>query len=107
MVSLVIDLRRFKSPPAAGHGRSGADLNSSGIHAFVLGCRTNAPPACLVDDLRIGTSWAIVTGGMNIGTQPVSETVSAGSTAVISVIASGAPALTYQWEKAASVFLTA
>ena len=72
---------------------AGSDLNTSGIHAFVLGCRTNAPPACLVDDLRIGTAWALVTGGLAFGTQPLDQTLNAGTTAAFSVTASGAPTL--------------
>ncbi len=75
----------------------GSDLNTNGIRAFVLGCRTNATPACLVDDLRIGTSWALVTGGLAIATQPADLTTNAGSTAVFSVAASGEPPLSYQW----------
>ena len=78
---------------------AGSDLNTSGIRAFVLGCRTNAPPACLVDDLRIGTAWALVTGGLAFGTQPFDQTLNAGTTATFSVTASGAPTLTYQWQK--------
>ncbi len=88
------------SPPAPLiTATGGADLNTNGIRAFVLGCRTNAPPACLVDDLRIGTSWSVVTGGLDIGTQPVSQTVSAGSSPSFSVVALGTPPLTYQWRK--------
>ena len=79
----------------------GSDLNTNGIRAFVLGCRTNATPACLVDDLRIGTSWALVTGGLAIATQPADLTINAGSTAVFSVSASGEPPLSYQWRNGA------
>src|SRR5262249_32327536 len=76
----------------------GADLNTNGIRAFVLGCRTNAPPACRVDDLRIGTTWALVTGGLAIGSQPASVTQNAGTAATFSVTASGNAPLGYQWQ---------
>ena len=78
---------------------SGADLNSNGIRAFVLGCRTNPPPACLVDELRIGTTWAYVTGAPDIAQQPADQSLSAGGTAAFSVTAVGGQPLTYQWQK--------
>jgi arylsulfatase A-like enzyme len=77
----------------------GADLNANGIRAFVLGCRTNGPPGCLVDDLRVGTTWAIVTGGPGVALEPASLTQNVGSTAVFSVLATGAPPLVYRWRK--------
>lgn len=46
--------------------RRGSDLNHNGIRSFVLGCRTNPPPACIVDELRIGRSWSFVTGGKDM-----------------------------------------
>ncbi|MDB6122210.1 MAG: sulfatase [Pedosphaera sp.] len=98
------------NPPATAFGSNtaplptitatgGADLNSNGIRAFVLGCRTNAPPSCLVDELHIGTSWAIVTGGLDIALQPANQTQNAGTTATFSATATGAPPLSYQWRK--------
>jgi arylsulfatase A-like enzyme len=55
-------------PPAPTvTARRGADLNRNGIRSFVLGCRTNNPPACIVDELRIGQSWSYVTGGKETG----------------------------------------
>jgi len=63
-----------KPPPPTLTARRGADLNQNGIRAFVLGCRTNAPPGCLVDELRIGKSWSFVTGGQDIDSQPGNPT---------------------------------
>lgn len=76
----------------------GADLNAKGVRAFVLGCRTNAPPGCLVGDLRVANTWAAVTGGPGIATQPRSQLAAAGTTAVFFVRTVGEP-LTYQWQK--------
>jgi arylsulfatase A-like enzyme len=88
------------TPPAATiSAAKGSDLNANGIQAFVLGCRTNPPPGCLVDDLRIGTNWAMVTGGLSIVAQPVGQTLNAGTSGTFSVSASGAPPLAYQWRK--------
>ena len=75
----------------------GADLNVNGIRAFVLGCRTNAGPGCVVDDLRVGTSWALVTGAPGIVVQPADQAINAGSTAVFTVTATGGTPLAYQW----------
>ena len=87
------------APAAAALATAGADLNVNGIRGFVLGCRTNAPPGCLVDDLRVGTTWAMVTGGPGVATQPASQSLAAGATAVFSVQAAGGPPLVYQWRR--------
>ncbi len=78
---------------------AGADLNSNGIRAFVLGCRTNPPPGCLVDELRVGTTWAYVTGAPDIAEQPAGQALDAGATATFAVKAAGGPPLSYQWRK--------
>ena len=78
---------------------AGADLNANGIRAFVLGCRTNAPPGCRVDELRVGTTWAAVTGGPDLVAQPADQTLNAGATATFSVTAAGGPPLSYEWRK--------
>jgi len=78
---------------------AGADLNSNGIRAFVLGCRTNPPPGCLVDELRVGTTWAYVTGAPDIAEQPADQALDAGATATFAVKAAGGPPLSYQWRK--------
>ena len=88
------------TPPAPNlTARRGADLNKSGIRAFVLGCRTNPPPGCLIDELRIGTTWNFVTGGLDVAAQPDSLTQNAGTTAIFSTSGIGAPRLHYQWSK--------
>jgi hypothetical protein len=79
------------------------ELNSPGIQSFVLGCFTAAPPACVVDDLRVGLSWAIVTGSPDIQTEPAAETTNSGATATFSVFATGAAPLSYQWMRGATV----
>src|SRR5258706_2410792 len=87
------------APVPAVTATGGADLNANGIRAFVLGCRTNGPPGCLVDDVRIGTSWAIVTGGPGVAVEPADQTQNVGANAVFSVLATGAPTLAYRWRK--------
>ncbi len=87
------------APAATITATAGADLNSGGIHAFVLGGRTNAPPGCYVDELRIGTSWSIVTGGLDVGTQPTNQTLNAGATATFTALGSGIEPIGYQWRK--------
>ncbi len=88
------------APPAPTiTATKGADLNSGGIHAFVLGSRTNAPPGCYVDELRIGTTWATVTGGLDVGTQPTNQTLNAGATATFTTTGSGVGPFGYRWRK--------
>lgn len=77
----------------------GADLNANGVRALVLGCRTNAPPACFVDELRVGSSWALVTGSLGIAAQPASQTLDAGLEARFTVVAAGAEPFNYEWRK--------
>lgn len=97
------------NPPASFFGSStppaptvtatrGSDLNNRGVRSFVLGCYTNAPPGCLVDELRVGTEWSTVTGGPGIAVQPANRTQNAGASAVFTVKAEGG-SLTYQWSK--------
>lgn len=74
-----------------------AELNSPGIQSFVLGCFTTAPPGCQVDDLRVGLTWAVVTGAPDIQTQPMSQTTNAGTTATFNIFVTGASPLSYQW----------
>ena len=87
------------APTATITATAGADLNSNGLRAFVLGCRTNPPPGCLVDELRIGTTWAYVTGAPDIAEQPADQTLDAGSAATFTVKAAGGFPLGYQWRK--------
>ena len=68
------------------------------VQSFVLGCFTAPPPGCEVDDLRVGLTWAVVTGrAKDIQTQPASQTTNAGTTATFTVAATGAAPLSYQW----------
>jgi arylsulfatase A-like enzyme len=55
-------------PPPTITAMRGADLNRNGVRSFVLGCRTNKPPACIVSGLRVGASWSFVTGGPDLET---------------------------------------
>src|SRR6185295_10760994 len=57
------------------------------------------PPGCLVDDVRVGTTWAVVTGGPGVAVEPTNQTQTVGSTAIFSVLATGAPSLVYRWRK--------
>jgi arylsulfatase A-like enzyme len=62
----VSTFRSGRPPPPTITARRGADLNRNGVRSFVLGCRTNITPGCLVDELRIARSWSFVTGGTDV-----------------------------------------
>jgi hypothetical protein len=81
------------------HGNLAGNINPSGANAFVFSCQSAAIPSVTIDDLRIGKTWAFITGGPEIGTQPANLTRNAGSNAVLSVVARGASPLSYQWQK--------
>jgi hypothetical protein len=57
------------------------------------------PASTIVDELRVGRTWAGVTGGPEIGFQPASRTNNAGTTATFTVNAGGAAPLSYSWVK--------
>ncbi len=62
-------------------------------------------PSGQLDDLRVGTNWASITGGpavygLTIAQQPANQTQNAGATATFSVsVVGGKSPLTYQWRK--------
>ena len=91
--------RAASAPSPTITATQGSDLNANGVRAFVLGCRTNGPPGCLVDELRAGSTWAFVTGGLEIAIPPTNQFANAGGTASFSVAAIGTPPFTYQWRR--------
>lgn len=90
-------------PPPAVTAEKGADLNASGVRSFVLGCRTVAPPACIVDELRVGTSWAGVTGALLVEHPLADQTLNGGASARWSVDVAGTPPFTFQWKKGETI----
>ena len=95
------DLGAMSPPVATITNITGTDLNSSGIIGFVLGGYTNAaPPGCVVDDVRVSTNWAVVTGAPEIQAQPVaSQSKNAGDATTIKATVTGASPTTYQWQR--------
>ncbi|MDB6057944.1 MAG: large protein, partial [Verrucomicrobiales bacterium] len=80
----------------------GSDIASDQIASFVVLQRSAVEPtAMLIDELRIDTTWAGVTGSSApvILTQPVSQQVNAVANANFSVAAGGSAPLSYQWRK--------
>jgi hypothetical protein len=93
------------SPPApvAGvtNGSSTGDMNGGSIAAFVLSCQSTTVPSCIIDELRVATNWANVTGGtptfpVAITSDPASRNVKA-SDRVSFVVSSSGTTPTYQW----------
>ncbi len=100
------------NPDGSTFGNASApdvDLTSSGsskdiarIASFVLLDQADNEPSGLIDDLRIGLTWADVTPSsdfLNILQNPADQVLSDGATATFSVTAEGAPPLAYQWIK--------
>jgi len=86
-------------PPPVATATGGTDLNANGIRSLVLGGRTVAPPAAIVDELRVATSWAGVTGGSFIEHPLADQTLNAGTTATFFINVTGTPPMQYQWQK--------
>jgi hypothetical protein len=79
----------------------GSDISSDQIASFVLLQRSaSEPPVMFVDELRIDTTWAGVTGKSAplVITPPSDHEVIAGSNAPFSVLANGTSPITYQWQ---------
>ena len=77
------------------------DLNANGIRAFILSCQFASSPSCIIDEVRVSTNWAIVTGGnptfpISIAAQPASRTVEVGDRVAFVVGADGTSP-SYQW----------
>jgi uncharacterized protein (TIGR02597 family) len=87
------------APTATVSVTSGTDLNSPGIQSFMLGCFTNAPPGCIVDEVRVGLSWAMVTGAPDIETATTNVIVEGGTTLALPTFVVGGTPLTYKWLK--------
>jgi hypothetical protein len=84
-------------PTATGSITTGTELNSPGIQSFMLGCFTNAPPGCIVDDVRVGLTWAVVTGAPDIEKGGATVATNAGLTVTIPSFVVGQTPFTYQW----------
>jgi len=82
-------------------GETGASLQLNDISTSTAGAYdvvvTND-----VESVTSDTATLTVNEGPTITTQPVSQTVSVGTTVILSVEATGSPAPTYQWQKDSS-----
>jgi len=87
------------APTATLTETTGTDVNAPGIQSFMLGCFTNAPPGCIVDEVRVGLTWAMVTGGPDIETQPTNIVLEGGATITLPTYVTGGTPLTYRWLK--------
>ncbi len=89
------------TPPAATVSDTTGTELASAIAGFVLGGYTNAaPPACVVDDVRVSTNWAVVTGAPEIQAQPATtQSKNAGDAVTIKATVTGASPTTYQWQR--------
>jgi hypothetical protein len=93
------------SPPAANatvpQGSWAGDLNASSMAGFVISCQNALAPSCIIDEARVATNWAYVTGGtptypVSITSQPASRSVAVGDRVAFVVGVDGTPP-TYQW----------
>ena len=74
-------------------------LNANGPRAMVIACNNGMPSATL-DELRVGNSWAVVTGGDPAITQlTANQTLPPGQNAFFNVTARGTDPISYQWIK--------
>ncbi len=98
--------------PSSGAVAAGVldDADAAKVGSFTVWARsTTQPDDMLIDEVRLGTTWAFVTGAPEISTQPAATaTAGAGDNLTNSVVArSGSTAtgseLTYQWFKGATL----
>lgn len=76
------------------------DINTNRVQGFVILCQNSNTPSGFIDELRIGTNWADVTGGDPvILSQPINQSKPPGGTATFTVEARGTASLSYQWFK--------
>ncbi len=90
------------TPPAASatatlYSATGGGLNASGPQAFALLCQFATAPTAVIDDVRVGSSWGVVTGGPDIAIQPTNQTANAGSAVSFSALSFGGTG--YRWQK--------
>jgi hypothetical protein len=82
-------------------------LNVNNARGLAVSCQFPAAPTAVIDEVRVATDWAYVTGGDPAITQnPANVSAPEGGTAVFSVVARGTPTLTYQWVKDGSITLS-
>jgi hypothetical protein len=73
---------------------------ATAINTFLFADRsTTTPNVLIVDDFRLGTNWAFVTGGAGVKTAPpATATVVYGGTLSLTNKATGSSTLTYSWQ---------
>ena len=74
-------------------------LNNNGARVWGLLCQFANAPSGVVDDVRVSTDWAAVTGGPGLYASPTNQTANAGAAVVFNVGAFGGTPLSYQWQK--------
>ncbi len=75
------------------------NLGNNGPRAFGLLCQYAGAPSATIDEVRVGRTWAAVTGGVEFSLQPTNQTALTGGTVVLYALAAGANPLTYTWQK--------
>jgi hypothetical protein len=87
------------SATAVLYSSSTGGINVNGPQAFALICQFTNAPSAIVDDVRVGKSWAAATGAPDVAIPPTNQTVSATSNATFSAVAFGGAAMSYRWQK--------
>jgi hypothetical protein len=92
------------TPPSAtvtGASASDSDQNNGGFDNFQMGVRsTSQPDLLIVDEIRLGTNWAQVTGGPIAKGLPATGSVIFGSNVTLNAKGSGnGLAATYKWQR--------
>lgn len=87
------------SASAVLYSATGGGLNATGPQAFAIIDQFPSAPSGVIDDVRIGKTWAAATGAPDIAIAASNLTVNAGSTATFSVLAFGGATLGYRWQK--------
>ena len=88
------------TPPAENVSVLGVDANETTITTFIFENKAATTPNLMViDEFRLGTSWAFATGGVGIKTPPpASATVAFGNALSLTNKATGSSSLTYFWQ---------
>ncbi len=80
---------------------NGADIDTPGVASFLVANRSSTMPQFVMDNLRVGTNWAWVTGAPFITTQPAASSSIAytGSASFTVAGTASGGTLTYQWQR--------
>ncbi len=92
------------APPAASatavlYSSTTGGINASGPQSLALICQFAGAPSGVIDDIRVGSTWAAATGAPDVAIPPTNQTYNAGSTVSFSVLAFGVTPFSYRWQK--------